>query len=127
MKIARLTIVTENQNSLHKAKRLAKIISEILTIEGNYTINKYEKFENSYKIDFIVELKDPQNSIIEGLEKTDRLCSPWTVRLIRKDNEVELIFNKSITTTYPKNEFNVIVWGYWEVNKPKIDSIILSV
>ena len=115
MRTARLLIVTENQNTPDKAVRLAKIIAETLTIQNNSQINKYEKFENSYKIDFIVEFKEPQNSIIESLEKTDRICSPWIVRLMRKENKIELTFNKSTTTTYARNEFNVIVWGYWEV------------
>ena len=117
MKSARLSIVTENQNSLNKAEKLANLISAILTVEPDFHIEKYEKLENSYKLDFVIKFGDPQNSIIESIQKTDRLCSPWNVRLNRSQNEIELTFNKSANATFSKNEFNVIVWGNWQVDE----------
>jgi hypothetical protein len=116
MKSARLSIVTENQNARRKAEKLAKIIAETLAIEPEFHIDNYEKFDNSYKFDFVIKFEDTENSIIESIEKTDRLCSPWNVKFNRKQNEIELIFNKSANATYPQNEFNVIVWERWEVN-----------
>lgn len=116
MKIVKLSIVTENQNNSNKAEKLAKLISETLMTDNHFHIEKYEKFENSYKLDFAIKFEDPQNSIVESLERTDRLCSPWYVRLNHAKNEIELIFNKSANATYSKNEFNVIVWASWEVH-----------
>jgi len=117
MKFARLSIITENQNTTQKAERLAKMICETIGIETSFIIGKYEKFENSYKLEFVVEFEDPKNSIFESLEKTDRLCFPWVVKLNRRQNEIELTFNKSANATYLKNDFNVIVWGNWEVDE----------
>lgn len=116
MKTARLSIVTENQIAHSKAEKLAKLIAKTLAVEPDFQIDKYQKFDNSYKLDFIIKFEDPENSIIESIEKTDMLCSPWNVKLNRKQNEIGLIFNKSANSTYSKNEFNVIVWGNWEVN-----------
>jgi|SRR5579871_4858868 len=116
MKTARLSIVTENQNTHGKAEKLAQIIAETLAAKPDFHIDKYQKFDNSYKLDFVIKFDDTENSIIESIEKTDRLCSPWNVKLNRKQNEIELIFNKSVNSTYTKKEFNVIVWGSWEVN-----------
>ncbi|MFC0772798.1 hypothetical protein [Terrimonas alba] len=117
MKSARLSIVTENQNALNKAEKLANLISATLTTEPDFHIEKYEKFENSYKLDFVIRFEGLQSSIIESIEKTDRLCSPWNVRLNRSQNEIELTFNKSANATFSKNEFNVIVWANWAVNE----------
>jgi hypothetical protein len=116
MKIARLSIVTENQNSFEKADRLATLISNTLTSEANFKIERYEKFDNSYKIDFIVSFENPSNSIIETIKLTHRICSPWTVRLNESEDEIELTFNKSLDTTYTSNAFNVIIWAHWQVD-----------
>ncbi len=115
MKRARLSIVAENQSNASKAGKLAKLISDTLRAEKNCEICKYEKFEKSYKLDFVIKFENPQRSIVESLEKTDRLCSPWNARLNRIQNEIELTFNRSVDTGYAKSEFNVIVWGNWVV------------
>lgn len=115
MKIAILSIVTENQNSPIKAKKLAGHISKVLGIENNVVIEKYEKLENSYKLDWKFCFENPENSIIESLKKTDMLCSPWTVNLNADKNEIDLTFNKSNQTTFRKNVFNVIVWANFQM------------
>ena len=117
MKTVRLSIVTEKQNNISKADKLAKLIAETLEIGNPFHVEKYQKFDNSYKIDFTLNFENPDNSIPESIEKTDRLCSPWTVLLNRNENEIELTFNKTSHTTYTKNDFNIIVWGYWQVEK----------
>ncbi len=115
MKTVILSVVTENQDKTIKAKRLAGHISEVLGVEKNFVVEKYEKFENSYKLEWKFCLEQPENSIIESLEKTDRLCSPWTVRLNDDKTEIELTFNKSEQARFRKNEFNVIVWANFRI------------
>lgn len=115
MKTVTLSIVTENQDKIIKAKRVAGHISEVLGIQNKYLVEKYEKFENSYKLEWKFCLEQPENSIIESLVKMDRLCAPWTVRLNGNKTEIELTFNKSEQTTYRKNEFNVIVWANFQI------------
>ncbi|TMI64631.1 MAG: hypothetical protein E6H07_01560 [Bacteroidetes bacterium] len=115
MKIARLSIVTENQNNATKAENLAKLICKVTGASKNYQIDKYSKFENSYKFDFILNFHNTANSITESLDITNKLCSPWLVFF--KKNEVELIFNKSDNSAYSQKEFNIISWGHWQVEQ----------
>lgn len=115
MKIGILSIVTENQDNPIKAKRLAGHISKALGIENNVVIEKYDKFKNSYKLDWKFYFEQPENSIIESLEKTDMLCSPWTVTLTENKKEIELTFNKTEQTRYRQSGFNVIVWANFQI------------
>ena len=111
-----LSIITENQTNLIRVERLAELISTVLGIKNNPIIKKYKKIENSYKLEFTFPLDSLKNSIIESLEKTDRLCSPWSVRFNHDKTDIELIFNKSESITYGRNEFNVITWANWEID-----------
>jgi hypothetical protein len=115
MKTVILCVVTKNQDNPIKAKRLGGHISKALEIEPSFLMEKYEKFENSYKLEWKFALEQSENSIVESLEITDRLCTPWTVRLTDNKNEIELTFNKSEETTYRQNEFNVIVWANFQI------------
>lgn len=111
MKNFRLTLITENQNSLEKGKKFAELISETLNCKNEYEISKYEKLENSYRIEFIGQITNGKNSISESIELTDRICSPWTVTYERAKNNVELMFNKSGFSNFQRNEFNVLNWA----------------
>ncbi|TWO29341.1 hypothetical protein E1J38_014990 [Seonamhaeicola sediminis] len=111
MKKYRLTLITENQNSLEKGKKFAELICETLNSENGFEISKYGKLENSYRIEITGKMADQINSISESIELTDRICSPWIVNFDRTENEVELIFNKSNLTNYRNNNFNTLNWA----------------
>ena len=118
MKKAHLRIVTENQNTKLKAKKLAAFISKELEIETLPKIEEYPKEGYSFKIEFDFELEKPENSIYELIEKADRICSPWILTFDRNNNEIELIFNKYTInhSRYTKEPFNVIAWALMEIN-----------
>ena len=115
MKKFRLTLVTENQNSLEKGKYFAELICEILNCENGFNISKYEKLKNSYRIEIVGKISDHNNSISESIELTDRICSPWIVNYDRSENDVELIFNKSDFSNYRNNNLNVLNWAQFGI------------
>ena len=117
MKNFRLTLITENQNSFEKGKKLAELIYETLNCQSGFEISKYEKLKNSYRIEIIGKIADQNNSISESIELTDRICSPWTLNFDRIENEVELIFNKSELTNYQKENFNTLNWTNFGIEK----------
>ncbi|MDY7393705.1 hypothetical protein UMM65_00480 [Aureibaculum sp. 2210JD6-5] len=117
MKKFRLVLITENQNSVEKGKRFAKLICEKLNSENGFEISKYEKLTNSYRIEIVGEISGLNNSILESIELTDRICSPWIITFDRKEDEVELIFNKSESSLYCNNAFNVLNWAIFEIEK----------
>lgn len=109
-----LTLVTENQKSLEKGKKFAELICETLKAKNGFEISKYMKFENSYRIEIMGQIMD-NNSIAESIELTDRICSPWTVKFNRIENNVELMFNKSDFSKFRKIEFNVLNWAVFGI------------
>jgi hypothetical protein len=113
----RLTLITENQNSLEKGKKFAELICETLNCENEFEISKYEKLNNSYRIEIIGKMSDQNNSISESIELTDRICSPWIVNFDRIENDVELMFNKSELTNYRNESFNTLNWANFEIQK----------
>ena len=115
MKEFRLILVTENQDSLEKGEKFADLICEILNCGNGYNISKYEKLNNSYRIEIIGKIFDDNNSISESIELTDRICSPWIINYNRSENDVELIFNKSDLTNYRNNNFNVLNWAQFGI------------
>jgi len=117
MKNFRLTLITENQNSLDKGKKFADLICETLNCQSGFEISKYEKLKNSYRIEIVGKISDQNNSISESIELTDRICSPWILNFDRIENEVELIFNKSELTNYRKENFNTLNWANFGIEK----------
>ncbi|MFD0862542.1 hypothetical protein ACFQ1M_10020 [Sungkyunkwania multivorans] len=115
MKKFRLTLMTENQNSLEKGKKFAELIGKTLNCQSGYEISKYEKLENSYRIEFIGQLTSGKDSVTESIELTDRICSPWIVTYERTENNVELMFNKSDISNFRRNEFNVLNWAEFRI------------
>lgn len=115
MKIIQLTLITENQKSLEKGKKFAELICKTLNCENGFEISKYEKFENSYRIEINGQIIDENNSILESIEMSDRICSPWTVTYERTEKSIELIFNKSDSSKFRRNEFNVLNWAEFRI------------
>ena len=109
----RFELITQNQNTKEKAKKFAEKISNELKIETLPIIQQYHKFENSYRIEFVFPFDKPENSIVESLEKTDLICSPWIVKFDSFEKEIELIFNKTESSQYKKQYLNVILWAIW--------------
>ena len=111
MKNFRLVLVTENQNSLEKAKKFAESICERFNCKNGFEISKYEKLKDSYRIEIVGKISDQNNSIPESIELTDRICSPWIVNFDRTKNEAELMFNKSELSNYRNENFNTLNWA----------------
>lgn len=111
----RLTLITENQNSLDKGKRLAELICEELDCKSGFEISEYEKFENSFRVEIIGRIIDHNNSVLESIELTDRICSPWVIKFDREKNQVELMFNRGTQSDYRNNRFNVLIWANFEI------------
>jgi len=107
----RLVLITKNQKSLDKGERFAALIGEILNNQEGYKIEKYPKFDNAYRIEFLGEILDQAKPIESSIELTDRICSPWTVTYKREENVVELLLNTSALTSFRRNEFNVLHWA----------------
>lgn len=109
-----LTIVTENQEHKTKAEELSEILQNELE-KGwlIFSIDKYAKFNNSYKIELKKSYTDKTNEELNLLmiSIADSIASPWMVYLDRNLNTIELIFNKNENNRSRKNEFNVIKWG----------------
>ncbi|MFD0860572.1 hypothetical protein ACFQ1M_00005 [Sungkyunkwania multivorans] len=116
MKDYRLTIITENQKSLEKANMLGSLICNTLNTRETFEATKYDKFENSYKIEFSGQIKNLENSISESIELTDRIVNSWSVEFKRKENEIALLFTKTEFSNFRKQEFNVIVWANFEMD-----------
>lgn len=115
MRKFRLSVVTENQKNLDKGKKLALLLCETLNCSDGYEISKYHKFENSFRIEIIGQIKNENDLISESIELTDRICSPWIVTYNRDNNDVELLFNKSDYSNFRRNDFNVLNWAQFEL------------
>ena len=111
MKKLNLTVITENQNRLEKAEKLAKLIQETLETQDDFSISKYEKLNDSFKIEIHVRINEEENTIYQAVELTDRICSPWIANFDRKNNSIELIFNRLESSKFRNHNFNVISWG----------------
>ncbi len=115
-----LTIITENQTQKIKAEKLSELIKNELGYDWKIlTIDKYDKFENSYKIEFKKTVVEYHQDRINGLaiSLTDKLVSPWLLYFDKKENIIELIYNKNENTHDRKIEFNVIKWGHLQIMK----------
>ena len=111
----RLTLITENQKSIDKSKKFAELICKTLNCKNGYEVSKYEKLDNSFRIEIIEKLENGINLIEQSIELTDRICTPWTVTYDRTENYVELMFNKSDYSSFRRNELNVLNWARFEI------------
>jgi hypothetical protein len=113
LKQFRLRIITQNQNKKEKAQKTADSICKKLGSVKTVEIDKYDKFDNSYRIELCGELLEDENSIYQSIELTSRLCSPWIVTLKKDEKEVELIFNENQTSKFTEPTLNTISWAYF--------------
>lgn len=116
----RLTIITQNQNKLEKANKMAQKISEILLTKHDIKVEKYNKFPNSFRIVITGQLNKDSSLIDQSIELTDHICSPWIVTYDRERKTIELIFNSNDQSRYSLQEFNVISWGHFEIYNENI-------
>lgn len=115
-----LTIITENQTKKIKAEKLSeKIYNELGHDWKILTIDKYDKFENSFKLEFEMTVVEYHQDRINNLaiSLTDKLVSPWLLYFDKVENSIELIYNKHEITRDRKTEFNVIKWGHLQMKK----------
>ena len=113
MKQFRLRIITQNQNKKEKAQETADLICKKIELVKTVEIEKYDKFENSYKIELCGEFVENESSIYQSIELTSRLCSPWIVTFKKDEQEVELIFNENQTSKFTEQILNTISWAYF--------------
>ena len=112
-----LGIVTENQNRIQKAERLAAVLVDYLPNIQNFHLEKYDKFPNSYRIELEGNFTNPDDHLHDSIRITDSVCSNWMLMYDRDQQTIELIFNKSDSSRFEKDEFNVIRWGHFQVMK----------
>lgn len=112
-----LGIVTENQKRVQQAEKLAAIMVDHLPEIQNFHLERYDKFPNSYRIELEGSLSSTDNGIHESIQIADSICSNWTVMYDRDQQTIELIFNKSESSQFEKEEFNVIRWAHFQVLK----------
>ncbi|MAD96063.1 MAG: hypothetical protein CMB99_01935 [Flavobacteriaceae bacterium] len=117
MNAYRLVVVTENQNTKKKGEILAQLLCEMLETQNEFMIEKYPKFDNSFRIEVTGVLRPDKNTIEASIVLTDRICSPWMVTYDGLDGKIELTFNKSSSSKFRKTEFNVIRWSLFETEK----------
>jgi len=110
MRKIHLTIITENQNSKIKAKKLGH---QIENCNGNFkliSIEKYFKNENSFQIDFEILLDSEKNNFMnEILVYANKIVTPWLV-YYKSNMDAELIFKKDELSRFREDKFNVISW-----------------
>lgn len=115
-----LTIVTENQTKKIKAEKLSELLQSELGNDWEIlTIEKYHKFDNSYKLEFKKTLIENRTDKINHLaiSLTDKLLSPWLLYYDKDESIIELIYNKNENARIRKIEFNVIKWGHLQITK----------
>ncbi|HBS85971.1 MAG: hypothetical protein A2W91_08555 [Bacteroidetes bacterium GWF2_38_335] len=111
----KLTIITQNQKSREKADHLSDLIQSTLDINVSPIIEKYFKFDNSYKISFDLSSYTQLNLNNNFIEFTDRICSPWVLRYHKNTKNIELFYIKKDSSQIRKNEFNVICCANFEI------------
>ncbi len=111
-----LTIITRNQNKKEKAEKLAKEIINNLNIDSEINIEKYHKYDNSFKITLSFKLDEQGNDLTcKILSLTNDICSPWIITY--NDGITELVFNSNnYPHNYSKNSYNVIEWANLFIN-----------
>lgn len=115
-----LTIVTENQTKKIKAEKLSELLQSELGNDWEIlTIEKYHKFDNSYKIELKKTLIENRTDKVNHLaiSLTDKLLSPWLLYYNKDERFIELIYNKDENAKIRKIKFNVIKWGHLQITK----------
>ena len=112
----RLTIITKNQKSNSKAKKLADLISNQFENVSQIIVDPYHKFENSFKIDLVGEIPQNVDPLSWFVIKSNSIVKPWLINYTHENNECDLIFNKSENSKFSIQDLNVIYWAHmaWE-------------
>ena len=110
-----LTVITENQKTKRKAAILAEIIIQKLGNDSKIVnIEKYYKFDNSFKIEIEFDIVENDKARINNclISRADIIASPWLLYYDSEDQSIELIYNKSENSRIKDLHFNVIKWGH---------------
>jgi hypothetical protein len=110
-----LTIVTESLQSGNEAELLGEaVLSALDNGWTQFSIQPYNKFSNSYKIEFelFVGDKEPYRLNNWAIATTNRLCAPWLVYYDDDTEMIELIFNKSENSKFGIPELASIRWAH---------------
>jgi len=113
-----LTVITENQKTKRKAAILAEIIIQKLGNNSKVVkIEKYNKFDNSFKIEIEFDIVENDKAIINNclISNADKIASPWLLYYDNFEESIELIYNKNENSRINDIRFNVIKWGHWQV------------
>lgn len=110
-----LGIVTENQKRVENAEKLAALLVDHLPNIQNFHLAKYDKFPSSYRIELEGSFINPADHIYESIKISDSISSGWMVLYDRDQETVELIFNKTDSTRFEHDEFNVIRWAHFQI------------
>lgn len=107
------TIITISQNRRDKAEKLA---GELAAQLGNCVlseIEKYPKFENSWKLILEQDLQtdNMDEAVHLALKSAWSVAQPWTFQFL-SDDEFELLFNKTDHSVFRQLSFNVIRWAH---------------
>lgn len=113
-----LTVITENQTLISKAHKLAETIVQKLGKDSKIAnIEKYYKFDNSFKIEIEFNIDETDKAIINHclISNADKIASPWLLYYDNTEGSIELIYNKNENSKVNDSHFNVIKWGHWQV------------
>ena len=113
----KLTVITRNQKLKDKAQKLSELIISTLSIDSLPHIDKYPKFNDSFKITFTFDWDSTKNLTHHMIEIADRLSTPWTTYFDRATDSVDLIYNKTDSSQIRRNEFNVIDWAELQIDE----------
>ena len=110
-----IILITKNQNKPEKAKKFGEKISSDLNLKYR-GIERYHKFENSYRILLSGNFPQHENIYEYGLKITSLITSDWKVNYSLDSGEFELIFDKSDYSRFSKQEYNVIDWAQFIIS-----------
>ena len=110
----KLVIITENQGRIEKGHKLAQLIITKLNADREYSICKYQKFPNSFKIT-IKGAVSYEYYISDSIKLTSLLGSPWLVSYFQIEKDIDLIFNKTEQSKYQELTFNLIRWASFTI------------
>ncbi len=118
-KIAYFTFITEKQDSEDEALKLSEyILLQLGNLWKLASVEKYYKFDKSYKIEIecSVNLNDNDKINNWAIVISDKILSPWLVFYDDLENSIELIFNKNENSKARKEEFSSIFWAHLQIS-----------
>jgi hypothetical protein len=128
------SLITQHQKSRAKAEKLAQRVQEILGIDTPFGLEKYYKWDNSWRIELCFPLEDEANYILESIEKTNRLCKEWLLLFIPEHQTLHLTFNApcddglshAAGRCFREVILNTICWANWSVERIEISDLPIS-